>query len=120
MMDDITRVVDAAGHARRVIEQNDPPQGVVDQEGRDFVIQVACSQAVKYVARHVSTQLPPNIHRNETPCPTREVLKLELGGLDRGRLPPLFGTMLDCLSLDGQLELSPVLHRAAFATFSCR
>jgi hypothetical protein len=116
MMDDITRMVGAAGHARHVIEQNDPPQGVVDQEGQDFVIQVAHSQAAKYVARHVSMQLPPDMHRNETPCPTREVLKLELGGLDRGRLPPFLGTMLDCPLLDRQLELPPALYRAAFAT----
>jgi hypothetical protein len=115
-MDDITRMVDAARCARGVIEQNDPPQGVVDGTGRDFIVQMAYSQAVKYVARHISLQLPPNIYRNETPCPTREILKLELGGLDRGRLPPLFGSMLDCLLSDGQLELSPVLYRAAFAT----
>jgi hypothetical protein len=115
-MGDIARMVDAARYARGVIEQNDPPQGVVDGRGRDFEIQMAYSQAVKYVARHVSRELPPNIYRNETPCPTREVLKLELGGLERGRLPPLFGSMLDCLLLDEQLELSPVLYQAAFAT----
>ncbi len=89
---------------------------MVDGTGRGFIVQLAYSKAVKYVARHVSLRLPPNIHRNETPCPTREVLKLELGGLDRGRLPPRFGTMLDCLLLDGQLELPKVSCRAAFAT----
>ncbi len=79
-----------------------------------FGIERAHSQAVKHDARQVLTELQPNIYHSETPCTTREVLKLELGGIDRGRLPPLFGSMLDCLLLDGQLESSPVFAPGRF------
>ena len=107
----------AAGHARLYLEQNDPPQGIVDVDlGTVFLEQEAQSRAVKYVARHVSAQLPANTERHETPCPTRDVLKKELGSLERARLPVFFGKMLDHLLRDEQLELPAHLYRAAFAS----
>jgi hypothetical protein len=107
----------AAGHARRVLEEQDPPEGIVDADLMTvFMVQEAQSRAVKYVARHVSAQLPANTRRHETPCPTREVLKRELGSLERARLPGFFAKMLDHLVSDEQLELPAHLYRAAFAS----
>jgi hypothetical protein len=107
----------AARDAHRALEQKDPPQGVVDADlGERFMWQDAQSRAVKYVARHVSAQLPATTRRLETPCPTREVLKKELGSVERTRLPDFFGKMLDHLLRDEQLELPAHLYGAAFAT----
>jgi hypothetical protein len=116
-MDAFFSIGAAAGHARRAIEQNDPPQGIVEADlGVAYMEQEAQSRAVKYVARHVSARLPANTRRHETPCPTRTVLKRELGGIDRHKIPEFFGTMLDHLLRDQQLELPANLYRAAFAT----
>jgi hypothetical protein len=107
----------AAGHARRLIDQNETSVGIVDADlGLHFYHQNGQSQAVKYVARHVSARLPLNLQRHETPCPTRTVLKRELGSIDRTRIPEFFGTMLDHLLRDEQLELPSNLYRAAFGT----
>ena len=118
-MNDFFSIQSAASHKRRVLELEDPAQGVVDiHNERAFAVQSAQASAVKYIARHVSRRQPDgwpsrvNSLGLENDTPLRDAF----AGFDVRRLPEFFRKMLITFNIGEVMDLPNDLWEAAFAT----
>jgi hypothetical protein len=107
----------SANYGRHVLNHRPPPNGLVDSNDmQTFAGQTAYASMVKYVARHVSVEIPVGKTRGQGEDPHHRLLKQSLEGFKIGRVPNEFGRMITALRADLLLRLDDDLYQAAFAT----
>jgi hypothetical protein len=100
-----------------VIQDGPVPTGIIDCRNHDnFLIKSCHASMIKYVARHVSMELPPTLTRAETEDPHHAILKQVLASLDIKKIPTPFRRMIVSLRVDRWVQLDDELFRAAFAS----
>ena len=100
----------------RVIQTLPAPQGRVTANSNNFIRNQGFAQMVKYVARHVSIDLPEGMVHDLEDGQVHQFLKGELERLDPAiRLPPFFAHMVTSLIAFEFIHLPPPLYQAAFA-----
>jgi hypothetical protein len=109
----------AATHSLQVIQRFPAPTGKINcRDGENFLTQSAFASMVKYVARHVSQDLPPPLipYGQGQEDPHHAILKRVLTGFDISTVPTPFGTLIESLRLDRSVQLDKDLFQAAFAS----
>jgi hypothetical protein len=100
----------------RVIQTLPAPQGRVKRSCDNFILNQGFAQMVKYVARHVSVDLPEGMDHDLEDGHHHQFLKGELERLDASiGLPTFFALMVTKLIAFEFVQLPPLLYQAAFA-----
>ena len=103
-------------YARRCMEAMLPPCGVVNKDTIDHgPVWPSHAQAVKYIARHVSSTLPVSVVRDPIDR-NRAALKEVFSTFDASNQPEGFQSMMTTLLADETTQLHPELYEAVFAT----